>query len=81
VSRIPNAWKFPGEAARLYHLIDRENAVKTPRGIGTLKKAHDYPGGCQVVLMREKTRINKSRKNPEGVQIMRGFNAQEVEEA
>ena len=80
-----NEWKFESPAARLYHLIHHKespkwNKVRTPKGIGTLMKAHSYPGGCQVVLMREKTRINKSKEHPDGVQIMRQFNHSEIEE-
>ncbi len=73
----PDAWKFPSPAARLYHLIGVENAVRTPRGIGTLKKAHSYPGGCQVVLLHEKERVKNSNAK-RGERVMRCFNHEEV---
>ncbi len=75
---LPDAWKFPGPVARLYHLIGVENAVRTPRGIGTLKNAHSYPGGCQVVLLHEKERVKNSKK---GERVMRCFDHEEVEGA
>ncbi len=74
----PDAWKFRSPAARLYHLIGVENAVRTPRGIGTLKKAHSYPGGCQVVLLHEKERVKNSKK---GDRVMQCFEYEEVEGA
>lgn len=77
-----DTWKFHAPAARLYHLVHRDdapkwNAVRTPDGIGTLMKAHSYPKGCQVVLAREKERTKQKPHD----QVMREYDAQEIKPA
>lgn len=80
-NRTQDEWKFHTPVARLYRLLGVENGVRTPDGIGTLVKAHSYPNGCQVVLMRETQRIGTSRRNPTGYQIMQAYDHQEVEKS
>ena len=83
-SATPDEWKFPTPVARLYRYVHREenpkwNAVRTPKGIGTLMKAHSYPGGCQVQLMRERQTVKGGGKNSQA--IMRAFDHHEVRPA
>jgi hypothetical protein len=77
---VRDEWKFHTPVARLYRLIGKENAVRTPKGLGTLLIAHDYPGGCHVQLMNERETV-KGYGKKKAPRRMRQFNHEEVTEA
>ena len=75
----PDEWKFPTPVARLYKLIDKHGAVRTPQGIGTLMMAHSYPKGCMVSLAAEKK--TNSYQSGSGWKIVRYYDHEEVKGA
>ena len=67
--------KFGHRVARLYPLLNAENGVRTPEGIGTLMTA--FSTGCQVLLM--KTRAVKKDLGGKPYHPMHTFNVEEIE--
>ena len=78
MNRTPDEWKFPTPVARLYRLVGREGAVRTPDGIGTLLAARSHELGCMVSLAAE--RKTNEYKGGAPFKICRYYDHTEVKE-